>query len=367
MTLDLKEMHQHWMESSVLEVDGALALPPDWASCEGLMLVRQTMVEVVKGKEELFRKPDRARSGRRSVIPTKVGHNLQMCLGVDVWQICRSFPEHRFDPYFNLFAEVYLASPLWRSEFLRNDVDQLNAFVDKLRAAAKRTGFMENVANHERGTLKNAKTVRKYLNALYCDYPKILHVRIDLYYKVLWPRPDAYPLSAEQMKADRAKFMRHVRKKFKDKAIGHMWTVEYGEMKGPHFHLLLHFNGQKVRQGITIAHQLGEHWQHVITNGLGRYWNVNKYEGGFEAQGRRGIGLISHADEKRRENLLRAALYLVKADLFVRMIMPGFGKTFGHGRFRPRQKSNAGRKRKGERLVAAVDAIRTRRGGIGRQ
>jgi hypothetical protein len=279
-----------------------------------------------------------------------------------VWQVCNSFPQHRFDPYFNLFAEIYRHSPLWRNDYSRCDVDQLNQFVDQLRTGAKRTGFMDNVANHERGTIKNGKTVEKYINVMYDNYPKILHVRVDFYYAIAWPRPDVFPVSAEEMKAHRAKLMRYVRKKFGATAIGHMWTAEYGALKGPHFHVFLHINGHKVRQGITIAQQLGEHWRHVITNGRGRYWNVNKYEDKFEAQGRRGIGLISHSDEKRRGNLLKSALYLVKTDLFVRMVMPGFGKTFGHGRFRPRKKSKAGRKRKGYRLLAAINAISARGG-----
>ena len=45
------------------------------------------------------------------------------------------------------------------------------------------------------------------------------------------------------------------------------------------------------------------------------------HEAGFEALGRRGIGLISYSDEKRRKNLLQTALYLVKTDLFVRIVV----------------------------------------------
>jgi hypothetical protein len=359
MKIDFESMHQHWMETSSIRES---LIHPEWDSCEGMMLIRRTMVDVAKSKEDLFRSPDRMRKGRSGLIASKLGRSLEACLAVDIWQICGSFPEHRLDPYFNLFAEVYLASPLWHREYLRRDVDQLNAFVTKLRAGAKRKGFMDIVANHERGAIKNAKTVMKYIAAMYEDWPKILHVRVEFSYDMTLPRP-----SAEQVKADRAKLMRYVRKKFGETAIGHMWTIEFGPMKGLHFHVFFHFNGQVVRQGITIAQELGEHWQHVITNGRGIYWNVNAREEKLEAEGRRGIGLISHSDEKRRKNLIRSALYLVKADLFVRLVMPGIGKTFGHGRFRPRKKSNAGRKRKGQRLNAAVDAIRVRRGGIRRQ
>lgn len=367
MSFEDELMYEHWMESSLVWRDEKLVIPPEWECREGLMHVRNAMVAIARSEGELFRKPSRTRTDRRAFVTTKLGDMLRDCLTVDVARIYKSFPGHRFDPYFTLFADTYLASPLCTRDYLRNDVDRLNQFVSDLRAGAKRSGFMKIVANHERGTKKNSKTVRGYLSALYGDYPKILHVRLDLYYLVAGRRPDGSAPSAEQMKADRARFMRYVRKKFRSVVIGHMWTVEFGEFKGAHFHVLLHFKGHEVRQGITIAQHLGDHWQNVITEGRGRYWNVNTREAFYEARGKRGIGLISHSDEKRRENLLRTALYLVKTDLFVRMEMPGFGKTFGHGRFRPREKSNAGRKRKGHRLQAAIDAMCVRRGGIRRQ
>lgn len=364
--IDYNAMHRYWMESSLFEVDGQLVLPSDWTCCEELMRIRRTMVQIAKSKDDLFRRPDRLRNGRSHVVASKLGRDLQVCLGFDVRAICKAFPEHRFDPYFNLFAEAYRGSVLERLDYTRRDVGLLNGFVEKLRTGARRTGFMDEVRNHERGATKNARKVRRYIDDLYGQYPKLLHVRIDLYYETIWPRPHLFPVSVTKMKQHKAQFMRHVRKRFHDAAVGHLWTVEYGDMKGPHFHMLLNFNGHKVRQGITIAQQLGEHWQRVITGGLGRYWNVNKNEDQLEAQGRRGIGTISHGDDKRRENLVRTALYLVKTDMFVRLIMPGFGKTFGTGRIVPRKKSKAGRKRKGNRLAEWVEGISSRRGGVKR-
>jgi hypothetical protein len=325
------------------------------------MSIHKTMVDVAKSTDELFRKPDPARKGRRGVVATKLGRELEFCLGLDVWQICKSFRQHRLDPYFNLFVEVYRASRLWRGDFIRHNIDDLNEFVQQLRSGAKRVGFMVDVNNHERTALKNAKTVEQYFSTMYGDYAKILHVRLNFYYESTWPRSDASPVSAKQMKAHRARIMRYVRRTF-PAVIGHMWTIEYGEMKGPNFHVIIHLNGHKARQGIDVARQIGEHWRDVVTDGHGCYLNVNKFEDQFEAQGRRSIGLISHADGKRRSNLLQAALCLVKTDIFARVAMPGFGKTFGRGRIRPRKKSNAGRKRKGYRLQAAIKAIAERRG-----
>ena len=365
-SIDYNELRLHWFQSSRFECEGKLIIPPDWTWCEGLMRIRKTMVKVAKTSDKLFRKPDRVRKGRAGVVSSKLGRDLLLCIGVDVRGVCEGFPEHRFDPYFNLFAEVLQRSQLHRSQYAQRNVDLLNEFVDKLREGVKRAGFMRNVRNHERGAVKNAKRVRKYIDDLYGDYAKLLHVRLDLYYEIVWPRPEVSPVSSREMKIHRAMFMRHVRRTFGAAAVGHLWTIEYGEMKGPHVHMLLNFNGHKVQQGIAIAKQLGEHWQKVITKGRGRYWNINKYEDEWEAKGLRGIGMIAHSDERRRENLVRAALYLVKTDLFVRLVMPGIGKTFGTGKFVPRKRSKAGRKRKGHGLTQWVQGLADARGGITR-
>ena len=312
------------MIGSLVNVEGTLCIPEEWKYYQQLMMVRETMVQVARSKEDLFRLPDRVRKGRGGIVATRLGRRLELCMGMDYHAIERSFPRHRFDPYFRLFMEVFCASPLWRREYLRKDLTYLKSLVDALRAGAKRKGFMQGVANHKRGSIKNERAVRKYIDDLYGDYAKLLHVRIDLYYDMSTVKPGDLVVEPEVMKA-------------------------------PHYHIFLHFDGSKVRNGITIAQQLGEHWRHVITKGAGRYWNVNSQEAGFEKQGRRGIGLISHHDLKRRENLLKAASYLVKVDLFVRVEMPGVTKTFGHGVFRPRKRSNAGRKRKGHKLLKWLD------------
>lgn len=354
MAISTKEMRQQWMVGSLIDIDGTLCIPPEWTYYQDLMFVRETMVLLARSKEPVFRLPDRLRKGRGGIVATKLGRRVERCMGVDVTTIHRWFPRHRFDPYFTLFSEVFRGSPLWRRQYLRKVLIYLNDFVAALRAGAKRAGFMKDVANHKRGSIKNERAVRTYLDKLYGDYAKLLHVRLDLYYDMSTVKAGDLPVTADEMKAHREKFMRHVREKY-PAAVGHMWTFEFGPMKGPHVHAFLHFDGHKVRNGITIAQELGEHWRNSITSGRGRYWNVNKQEDEFEAQGRRGIGLIAHYDEKRRENLLKAALYLVKVDLFVRIEMPGITKTFGHGVFKPRKRSNAGRKRKGYRLQKWLD------------
>ena len=360
MKHDADLMRRSWFESTQIKFDGKRYIAPEWDSHEALMLVRETVAGIVRSKERLFRQPSRRRPERRTVVASELGKMLERCLQLDVWQVRKSFPHHRLDPYFELFADHFCASPLFWDERLRHDVDQLNDFSDQLRTAGTDAGFKKNVSNHERGAIKNAHTVIKYINALYREYPKILHVRLELFYERAWL--DIHTaISASEMKMHREKLMRYVRKTFGEDAIGHIWTVEYGAFKGGHFHVFIHFNGQKVRKGIRIARQIGMHWQHTITKGRGLYWNVNNDEYRFEAEGRRGIGLISHLDEARRLNLLNSALYLVKVDLFVKVLVPGFGKTFGLGRFRPRTKSNAGRKRKQSDLQTWIEMTSVRR------
>jgi hypothetical protein len=366
MKIDLTSMYQHWREASSMEINGSAVTCWEFKCREGLMIIRRTMVEVAKTSDDLFRTPDRLRKGRNAVVATRLGRRVETCLNLGIDEIISAFPQHRFDPYFSLFVDTWRASSISRRSGYPRQVNELNQVVSKLRNGAKEREFMTRLANHERGAMKNAKAVQRYVDLLYGDYAKILHVRMDVYYDNKQLSGGTEDLPAERLKSDRAKLMRYIRKKFKRNFIGHMWTIEYGAMKGPHFHLYLHFRGDRLREGITIARHLGEQWQHVITGGLGRYWNVNVYQDRLEAQGRRGIGLISHSDEKRRHNLLQAALYLTNVDLFVRVEIPGLTKTFGHGRVVRRKKSKSGRKRRISALHSTLDTICELRGGFRR-
>jgi len=364
MKINFNEMSRHWLESISVgnnEKSGRI-IPFEWRCCQELMEVRRTTMAVVTSSEKLFRVPDRVRKGRRGVVATRVGRTLESTLLIDFGQIAAIFPHHRFDPYYTLFVTTYGASRLGRRGYAPTP-HELNDFVESLRVGAKEKTFQKLLKNHERAALKNATVVGGYIEKMYHDYPKILHVRLELSYK---KSPCRHELSADRIKGDREKLMRYVRKTFGKKAIGSMWTVEFGDWKGPHFHIIFHLDGHHLRQGITIGRQIGEHWEKIATKGDGTYFNVNLYEDAYEEKGRRGIGLIAHSDHTRRHNLLETALYLVKTDLFVRLVVPGFRKTFGHAQYRPRKKSNAGRKRKNQGIIDGLNAITANRGDVRR-
>lgn len=364
MKIDFNDLNRHWLESMSVKSneENRRIIPPEYACCQELMEIRRTVTAVLATKEELFREPDRIRKGRRGVVATRVGRKLEASLLIDLEEIHNKFPHHRFDPYFTLFESTYRATRLGRGNYTPSPL-MLNEFVETLRVGAKEVKFRKMLRNHERAALSNATSVSLFFDKMYHDYSKILHVRLEASYRKV---PGREELSAQRMKSDREKLMRYVRKKFKKKFIGHMWTVEFGDWKGPHFHIILSFDGSHLREGITIGTLIGEHWK-VITGGEGTYYNVNRDEDAYERRGLRGIGLIAHSDGTRRHNLLVTGLYLVKTDLFVRLVMPGFVKTFGHARYRPRKKSKAGRKRKIQGLIDRIESIVSSRGGTKRK
>ena len=106
---------------------------------------------------------------------------------------------------------------------------------------------------------------------------------------------------------------------------GFIATLEYGLLRGYHFHALIFLNGHLVQDEVRIAWRLGEHWANVICEGQGRYWNCNAQE-----YAERGIGVINYYDGDKRVALVeKVASYLTKTDFWVQF-QPG-GKTLFKG------------------------------------
>jgi hypothetical protein len=134
--------------------------------------------------------------------------------------------------------------------------------------------------------------------------------------------------------------------------VGYAWKMEYGLDKGFHFHILFFFDGSQVHKDIIIARMIGEHWEKDITGGKGLYYNCNAFKADYEEN--LGIGMINHFDTELRENLINeAAVYLIKTDLYSRVIIReregkkvkmGNARTFSRGEIKAKS-HNRGRPR----------------------
>ena len=85
--------------------------------------------------------------------------------------------------------------------------------------------------------------------------------------------------------------------------------------------ILLLFNGAMVRQDVTIAKLIGEHWSKVVTGGIGIYFNCNAapYKNRFSHCG---VGVVNKLDEATVAGFQAVADYITKPDPLVTLMMP---------------------------------------------
>ncbi|WP_447874551.1 YagK/YfjJ domain-containing protein [Serratia fonticola] len=110
--------------------------------------------------------------------------------------------------------------------------------------------------------------------------------------------------------------------------VGYVWKLEYGRYRGFHYHLLVFYDGARVRQDVTLARLLGEYWRDVITAGAGHYHNCNANKARYRFPG---IGLLHYTDTAKRKGLNIAVRYLCKVDTYARLTLPNGARSFGRG------------------------------------
>lgn len=315
--------------SLIWNKDGDRLITHQWDRVHAIGEIVETMAKVVRGKENLF---FCRTEGKRTVAQaTPLGTKLLRCLKFDVRDIAEHFPEHRVSPLFTIFKRY--ATSLWRGgETLRlGTVDILNELVAKMRAFSQGEAVPRRIDNLKRAERENARRVKALLEDLRKG-SKVLAVRLDLeYYSVWGPRNtfEGQEIPLAEVQAHRDQFLEYLRKgPYSQHLKGYIWKLEYGVEKGYHHHFAIFFDGQKVREDITIGDALGCHWKNEITRGKGMFFNVNRKKGDFKEQG---IGMLVRNDDAMWAALGKVVRYLTKVDYYVRFIAPGRNRTFGVG------------------------------------
>lgn len=211
----------------------------------------------------------------------------------------------------------------------------LNCCVDEMRAETKSTAFASKVNNYQRSSNKNLKELKRYVDALFDSFSRLMVVRIDMDYS----KPFSDSLQV-RVKKDLKRLFENARSnKIFREMVGFIWKLEHGPEKGFHYHVMFFFNGAKVREDITMAERIGEYWKKVVTGGRGHYYNCNAKKNFYKNCG---IGLVDYSDSERRSNLYRALIYLTKTDLYMKINVGG--RSLGKG-LPPRPKGARGRPR----------------------
>ena len=197
----------------------------------------------------------------------------------------------------------------------------------------------------------------KFIDAHFELYSRLLILRIDFGYQKPkgWPAKVDNTVSYDEAKAHRINLLKYLKKGLPPKSfINFALKMEFGLDKHWHYHMLVLLDGSIVREDVTIAKLIGEHWKKSITQGKGLYWNCNANKDSYKCCG---IGMVSHYGTAAREGLKKAALYMTKTDYYVRLLVPGNDRIFWKGNMPKPKTTTVGRPRTQVYEQPAVSAV----------
>lgn len=234
------------------------------------------------------------------------------------------FTEYNLNPYVELYSDLrdklQIPDYAWLVKFADayEEVNEwciaLNNFVSQLRFNAQLDEF-KNKLNARRHLInKRRRSLNIYIAALFGSHSRLLVLRIDLAYRNM-PKQGNISDQMRVAKRDWCKLYKKMNSGYLvSNLVGYIVKLEYGLLKGPHFHLLLFYSGAQHQQDGTLCNIIGQYWANNITKGNGLYFNCNSKKYKYR---KLGIGMINYFDTELIDNLKNiAAEYLIKLDYF---------------------------------------------------
>lgn len=259
-------------------------------------------------------------------------------------QVCGLMPSYAYAPVLRKLIEskdpwLWLAGNCFINIDPLNHEGQFNAlynddmhadsyidkaqFVDILDQLTKSSAFQRIYRNHVRQEQLLAHSLFEHIRDLNKIYSKLMVIRLDLSYGEIYTadwEPERRVLNDWDL------FHSYTANGFEDSFIGYAAKFEYGADKGIHIHTLLFFDGSAVRQDVTIAKHLGEHWKNTITQGAGIYFNANTLE--YKVRMKYcAVGVFKRNDPDFLVGAKEIAKYFAKKDPIVRLAVPGLTQT----------------------------------------
>lgn len=222
------------------------------------------------------------------------------------------------NPYLSAFINSL------EQEVVDQDVDKLHqleplALLQRVRENLDCCTFYKGLSSLKRNEQSTSKSLFQYILDLKAAYSKLMIVRLDLYTPSYLEAVSHW----EQLK-------KYVADRYAGAYVGFAVKFEYGQQRGVHMHTLLFFNGSLVRQDVTIAKAIGEHWKNSVTAGKGTYSNCNTPEH-LKNMRYPAVGTFHQFDECTLKGLAHIANYLTEQDLAVRFAVPGLARTLRKG------------------------------------
>ncbi len=275
--------------------------------------------------------------GAYRVVTSGLGErflSLCVCSGAEIQEF---YPIHKFSPYTEVFFKyAHLAgndSRLLKARYPDADSakrisDQLNSVVESILEELRAESFKKSVTNAQRSAQKNFKSLNDYTNELRSRFSRLLVVRIDLgYAKHIDSKKDFGKDSIRKVKEHREALIDHVRRQYCG-LVGYAWKLEFGVVKGFHYHVLIFLDGSMHMSDMIIAKSIGKFWVETVTENQGLYFNCNAKRKSYRFQA---VGMHRYDDPEFIEGLRRSAIYMTKVDYYLRLGKRCAGRVFGKG------------------------------------
>lgn len=296
---------------------------------------------VIESTEVIFN--EKIRKPPKDIVVDEFGtlaKRLALAINIDRAELQRIFPGHSFNPYVSLLLQATdryhgLSELLGFRNSLSGDaakklISDLNEIVAFLRSAGNGPEMLSLIDGWARRIRKRCRSVKLYLDRLFAHHTDLLVLRLDLAYGMeLTADPDTWvsPVSLREATLNMAKFDRYARANYP--VVGYMHFREYGLLSGYQFHALYFLNCSLEQGESHIAHDLGKHWQKVITEGRGHYYNCKAQQ-----YTRSDIEKTFHGDAFKRDNSSDSVIGdITKADFWI--FHQDAGKCFVRGQMPP--------------------------------
>lgn len=251
---------------------------------------------------------------------------------------------------------------------LENEDVMLQSLIDELQSEQTQIDFKKA----KKACNRTNRRMKKYIDNLIAYKANLLVIRLDLAYNKHYldnsrhlmlnsisrkhcKKMEEYIIKKQSsentmlenqlnsIKNYRAKFFKDIKKQYD--VVGFIWKLEYGMEKGFHYHCLLMLDGDKHREDVKIAKNMGELWNKIAKDDdgvdKGIYWNCNAFK---EKYNHLAIGQLNASNTEMINNLFKYTLpYLAKTDYYIKSVKNN-DRTIGMGGNKSKQKSGRPRK-----------------------
>ncbi|MCV0437424.1 MAG: hypothetical protein K5880_02245 [Hydrogenophaga sp.] len=282
--------------------------------------------------------------GRRPVLRILASDLIKNVLGLDVYTLERIrgiFGGCEFSPLVERFLKISsnmsgyftLTGAYLPHDAVLSNVRRMNEQLDKIRHELSEISVQRSDKNWLSAAKKNIRSARYFVNKLSLNNLQV--IQLELGYKN--PDPDrslntqgklnASGLNENTVRADREKWVRKIKAKYRGEWIGCLWRIEYSPQRGYviHVHVFLH-----ARSGIgdvIDGMAMGQIWVDAINNGQGVYMCLNRIKGRVLENG---IGYLSNDADTKRRLLWRSIGRRLLLDSVLRPDVIRGGRNFGH-------------------------------------